>query len=370
MKKNILTLLGETIDRFNAENLTEISTPQPNVRSTISRWLHFLLPNGGTIMIVLVLLVSQPVWARSLQTMQNSNSSTGTIAYQGRLANTNGSPVTGTLSMVFRLYNVQSGGSPVWEEQWTASNSVAVSDGLFNVMLGSITPINQATLSGNSSLWLGISVGTDGEMTPRVQLGTVPYAFQALTVPDGAITSAKLADGSVTQAKFGPDVSLVPPDGSITTAKLTNQSVTNEKLGLASVLSKNVAFSRYQDYNPAAINTNLTTYQPTNVSVTFTCDYPCTAYVQHRGLVAHSINIGRVNIAIYADGVGAFSELGYVTSNTLEPVEGSGYINLPAGSHTVSVYFACDVNTGGSCIYYGDPTAAWEHLDVLVFAQP
>lgn len=142
-----------------------------------------------------------------------------TIAYQGRLADAGGNPLTDTYNMIFRLYNVAAGGVPLWEEQWTGSSSVAVSDGLFNVMLGSLTPIPQTVITGNSNLFLGITVGTDNEMSPRVQLGSIPYAIQALTVPDGSISAAKLA----------PDVSLIPPDGSITTAKLGPGAVTPEK---------------------------------------------------------------------------------------------------------------------------------------------
>ncbi|MCZ7572720.1 MAG: hypothetical protein M5U01_29540 [Ardenticatenaceae bacterium] len=82
--------------------------------------------------------------------------------------------------MIFRLYSAASGGPPLWEEQWTGSNSVRVSDGLFNVMLGSLAPIPPSVVTGNSSLWLGITVGSDDEMAPRVQLGSVPYAVQAL----------------------------------------------------------------------------------------------------------------------------------------------------------------------------------------------
>lgn len=61
-------------------------------------------------------------------------------------------------------------------------------------------------ITGNNNLFLGITVGTDSEMSPRVQLGSVPFATQALTVPDGSITTAKLADGAVTGAKLAGGV--------------------------------------------------------------------------------------------------------------------------------------------------------------------
>jgi hypothetical protein len=97
--------------------------------------------------------------------------------------------------MIFRLYDGATGGTPLWSEQWTGSNGVRVSDGLFNVMLGSLTAIPSSLVTSHSSLFLGITVGTDDEMAPRVQLGSVPFAVQALTVPDGSITQAKLASG-------------------------------------------------------------------------------------------------------------------------------------------------------------------------------
>jgi len=112
--------------------------------------------------------------------------------------------------MIFRLYNSSgAGATPLWEEQWTGPNSVKVRDGLFNVMLGSLTPIPQSVLTGNNTLWLGITVGSDDEMTPRVQLGSVPFAVQANTVPNDSITTEKIVDGTIQAGDLAPDA--VPP---------------------------------------------------------------------------------------------------------------------------------------------------------------
>jgi hypothetical protein len=174
----------------------------PNLPADWRAWL----PSRGNVLFTL-LVVGALLWAASagalpLRAPAAAGTSTGTIAYQGRLADANGSPLTGTYNMIFRLYEAASSGAPLWTEQWTGSNGVKVSDGLFNVMLGSLTPIPTSLVTDHASLFLGITVGSDDEMTPRVQLGSVPFAVQALTVPDGSVTTAKIADGAVTSAKM------------------------------------------------------------------------------------------------------------------------------------------------------------------------
>lgn len=213
-EKSLLTKLAETIDQHRAERKAAFThswrTAAANLRTHDSRWW---LPTPGNVLFTLIvigsLLWAQSVGAISLGAPLTATTSTAGIPYQGRLADKNGAPLTQTVNMIFRLYAATGGGSPLWEEQWTGANSVQVSDGLFNVMLGSLTPIPQAVITGNNNLFLGITVGTDSEMSPRVQLGSVPFATQALTVPDGSITTAKLA----------ADVSFVPPDGSVTQTK-------------------------------------------------------------------------------------------------------------------------------------------------------
>jgi len=192
----------EVIDEDRAERRESAPPAEPK-----TGWQRRWLPSRGNVLFTLV-MIAILLWAQGAGAVPfraESAASTGTVAYQGRLADSAGNPLTETLNMSFRLYAASSGGAVLWSEQWTGPNGVQVSDGLFNVMLGSLTPIAQSVITGNSTLFLGITVGTDDEMTPRVQLGSVPFAVQALTVPDGSITTAKIADGAVTKAKLGPD---------------------------------------------------------------------------------------------------------------------------------------------------------------------
>jgi hypothetical protein len=97
------------------------------------------------------------------------------ISYQGQLTDAIGTPLTGNYAMSFRLYNVASGGSALWSESYP---SISVSTGVFQVLLGSQTPLTDAIFD-QSSLYLGITIGSDAEMTPRRQVVGVGYAFRA-----------------------------------------------------------------------------------------------------------------------------------------------------------------------------------------------
>jgi len=98
-----------------------------------------------------------------------------TIQYQGKLTDMTGVGENDSLDMTFHIYDVETGGAALWSEIHASSNKVRVVLGLFDVELGSITPID---LPFDEQYWLEIDV--DGNtLTPRMPLTTSPYAFRA-----------------------------------------------------------------------------------------------------------------------------------------------------------------------------------------------
>jgi hypothetical protein len=128
----------------------------------------------------------------------------GVMNYQGQLTDGSGNPLNGNADITFRLYDVSEGGVALWTEAHTEANAVLVSSGLFSTLLGSIEPIPPEVMS-SSPLYLGVTVGSDAEMTPRQPVSSVAYALVANDVADGAITAAKLASGAVTTDKIAPN---------------------------------------------------------------------------------------------------------------------------------------------------------------------
>jgi len=85
-----------------------------------------------------------------------------TINYQGKLMIYKGGPVNSTVDMRLTIYDDR--GNDLFSE----SHSVAVTTGIFNVLIGSRTVGGiPSSVFAEPNLSLGIRVGTDLEMTPR-----------------------------------------------------------------------------------------------------------------------------------------------------------------------------------------------------------
>lgn len=138
------------------------------------------------------------------------------INYQGYLkSSTTGAPAAGPMAMTFSLYSSSPPrNNPVWRETQPA---VAVSNGIYSVQLGSVTPINAPF---DVPYFLGVNVNNSGEL-PLQPLFSTGYAFRAITadnvpasaiaagtiseqmIASDAITSEKIAAGAVTDTQIG-----------------------------------------------------------------------------------------------------------------------------------------------------------------------
>ncbi len=197
-QKSLLGYFVEAYDRYRAERRAASSQGAPSQPGRLGRLVRWLLPNGGTLILIALLIATQNVWARQLAAPAAPGPSATTVNYQGRLADSSGTPLNGTYGMSFALYDALTGGNLVWgPENHTA---VPVSNGLFSVGLGSQTAGGIPTSAWNGDRYLGITVGGE-TLAPRELIRSVPIAGMALTVPDGAIGTAQIADGAVTSDK-------------------------------------------------------------------------------------------------------------------------------------------------------------------------
>ena len=185
-QKSFLMYVAEMVELYRADrrrNSSQETQIQPGRLRRFPRWLT---PNGGTLLLVAALIVTAQVWAKPLASLASApGPSATTVNYQGRLADSGGSPLDGTYGMTFALYDASSSGNLVWGPESHAA--VPVSEGLFSVGLGSQTSGGIPTSVWNGDRYLEIAVGGE-TLSPRELIRSVPIAGIALTVPDGAVT--------------------------------------------------------------------------------------------------------------------------------------------------------------------------------------
>jgi fibronectin type 3 domain-containing protein len=122
------------------------------------------------------------------------------LNYQGYLTDTAGLPVNTTTQMIFKIYSTDTATEPLWQE----TQSVTPVNGYYSVLLGGTATLS---LPFDQQYWLGVTINSDPEMTPRSPLTSVAYALRADTaemanaVPDGAITLAKLSTAACTSGQ-------------------------------------------------------------------------------------------------------------------------------------------------------------------------
>jgi len=104
----------------------------------------------------------------------------GIISYQGKLTDNTGTPLTVPQDMRFSLYDNAVGGAMLWSE---TQSGVSVAEGVYDVRLGSVTPLDESQFEGNT-VYLQVEIynGSSWEaLAPRQQFTSTAFAFRADT---------------------------------------------------------------------------------------------------------------------------------------------------------------------------------------------
>ena len=104
------------------------------------------------------------------------------IRYQGQAVSSQGVPLDGSYTLIFRLYEAETGGKKVWEETW---NTVPITSGKFSVLLGEKMPLT--SMGWNEPCWLSVQVNQERELAPRQRLTSVPTALRAEGLGDMSV---------------------------------------------------------------------------------------------------------------------------------------------------------------------------------------
>ena len=182
----------------------------------------------------LVLLVALGAQAQTVPTM---------MSYQGRLS-ANGTNFTGT--GYFKFAPVSADGlTTYWSNDGSFPTHVAVSNGLFSVMLGDTSlpfmqPIFPSTFQERPGAQLRIwfcetEGGAFAQLAPDQPLGSVGYAMMAAKVGPGAVGASELASDSVKADKIETNA--------VTSDKLAANSVTAVKIAAGVITSNKIDWS-------------------------------------------------------------------------------------------------------------------------------
>jgi len=178
------------------------------------------------------------------------------MSYQGKVS-AGGADFNGAGQFKFALLGV--GESTLWSNDGSSSAgsepiqavAVAVTQGLFTIFLGdtavsNMTPVPWTLFTNTDArlrIWFNDGAHGFARLSPDQRLGATAYSMMAANVPDGAVTSNKLAPGAVTAGNIalGAITSAQLAPNSVTLPALLNGAVTAPKLAAGSVTATAIA---------------------------------------------------------------------------------------------------------------------------------
>lgn len=164
------------------------------------------------------------------------------ISVQGRLTDSNGDPLSGSYTFVFRIYDDQVSGTKLWEE----TQPLTIDTGIFNANLGSVNSLN---LDFDKPYWLEIEVNSE-KLNPRVRITSSAFTYSASKLLPTTYPISVTADPFA--GFFGGNVN-------ITKELFVNTNISVKKYGTYKkvLVEGENSFDPTQDYGRSGVATDL-----------------------------------------------------------------------------------------------------------------
>ncbi len=164
----------------------------------------------------------------------------GLLNHQGMLTDADGIPLNGSYTMRFRLFDSENGGIQLWNAPDGETQSIEITDGVFNVRIGTLYPLG-SSIFASDNVWLEIAVYNDDSaawetLSPRQRAITSAYAFRAGNADalDGLLPDDFSPEGHDHDAHYVNE----GQNNAITSAMITNSNVTASDLADGAALTE------------------------------------------------------------------------------------------------------------------------------------
>lgn len=193
------------------------------------------------------------------------------LSVQGTIQKSTGAAVDdGDYTLIFKLYTTETGGTPVWSE---TQDPVNIIGGVYSVTLGSTNPL---TAAFDRPYYLGVSVGSGAELTPRTRLTSSPYALSLIGQDNIFPSTGAVGAGTAAPAAgYKLHVKAETGDGKLLVEGADNAKIDLKKgANTASVTYNGSAISVPGTVNlPGTVNVGTLTatnfsYNPANMAIT------------------------------------------------------------------------------------------------------
>ena len=118
--------------------------------------------SGKNCIIIISIIISLSAFAFAIP---------NSITLQGKLTNQAGAAQVGTNNFTFKIYDAYTGGNILYKFN---INITTDANGIYDIVLKNLSGLNFS-----DQYYLGITVGSDDEGTPRINLTSAPYSLRA-----------------------------------------------------------------------------------------------------------------------------------------------------------------------------------------------